>query len=75
MPYGATGRTTDGGWLPGHVVEDGVGGEKMRADVGREGRDPEVVGMDRIVQRMSRLWGRSSISRESIEASTGAASS
>jgi hypothetical protein len=40
---------------PRDVVEDGVPAEERRADVDRRGRDPQVVGVDRLVQRMSDL--------------------
>lgn len=43
---------------PGYVVEDGVGGEKRGVDVDGGRCDPEVVGVDRFVKRMSSLPAR-----------------
>ncbi len=40
---------------PRCVLEDGVGGEERSANMDRRRRDPEVVGMDRFMQRMSGL--------------------
>jgi hypothetical protein len=39
----------------GYVDEDGAGGEKRRAEVDRGRRDPEVVGGDGLVQRVTGL--------------------
>ncbi len=37
---------------PGDVVEDGVRSEKRRADVNSGSGDPQVVGVDRFMQRV-----------------------
>lgn len=42
----------------GYVVEDGVGGEKRRAEVDCASRDPKVVGVDGFVQRVAGLSAR-----------------
>jgi hypothetical protein len=42
---------------PGYVVEDGVGGEDRCPDVGCGRGDPEIVRMERFVQRMSSAPG------------------
>jgi len=38
---------------PGYIDEDGVGGEKRRAEVDSGSGDPEVVGVDGLVKRVA----------------------
>ena len=40
---------------PGDVGKDGIRGEQRRADVNSGRCDPQVVGVDRLVERMSDL--------------------
>jgi len=43
---------------PGDIVEDGVGGEERRGEVNCGSCDPQVVRVDRFVERMSDLTAR-----------------
>ena len=43
---------------PGHVVEDGVGGEQRHTDVNRGCCDPQIVGVDRLVEGTPALAAR-----------------
>jgi len=43
---------------PGDVVDDGVGGEQRRTDVDCRGCDPQVIGVDRFVERIPVLAAR-----------------